>query len=167
MTAVVLGLAALVWQSPRNSGATSAVPRGAVQVSTHVSAEASALRATVDRYCVTCHNERLKTAGLTLDRLDSGDVAGDAATWEKGVKKLRSGAMPPAGARRPDAAAADALASWLETTLDRAAAANPKLAVTHTLEPNPAQFSPTGPACPGEVVTCSACSSTSQTAASG
>ena len=83
-------------------------------------------RETLDRYCVTCHNERLKTGGLALDRMDLARVPEGADVWEKVVRKLRTGAMPPAGARRPDPAAADALASWLETTLDRAAAADPE-----------------------------------------
>jgi len=92
-------------------------------------------RAVLDKYCVTCHNERLKTAGLTLDRLDSGNVAADAMTWEKVVKKLRSGAMPPAGSPRPEKTAIAALASSLETRLDQAAGAapNPGHASAHRL----------------------------------
>jgi mono/diheme cytochrome c family protein len=92
-------------------------------------------RAILNKYCITCHNQRLKTAGLTLDRLDTGDVAADAATWEKVVKKLRSGAMPPAGAARPDKAAIATLASAIETRLDQAAATapNPGHASVHRL----------------------------------
>ena len=79
----------------------------------------------LERYCVTCHNERLQTADLALDGLDPSDVTVGAETWEKVVRKLRLRAMPPAGRPRPDDAANDALATWLETSLDRAAAVTP------------------------------------------
>src|SRR6185295_6505870 len=75
-------------------------------------------RAIVNTYCVTCHNTRLKTAGLILDTLDLDEVPDAAEIWEKVVRKLRAGAMPPVGAPRPDAAKSDALAAWLERTLD-------------------------------------------------
>jgi hypothetical protein len=86
---------------------------------------ASEVRAQLDRYCVSCHNQRLKTAGLELDRLDPGVVRQNAGTWEKVVRKLRTGAMPPAGSRRPDAAGYAALANALESALDAAAARAP------------------------------------------
>ncbi len=81
----------------------------------------------VATYCVSCHNERLKTGNLTLDTVsaDAGQVAAAAETWEKVVVKLRSRAMPPPGRQRPDAATYDAAAAWLETELDKAAAAHP------------------------------------------
>ncbi len=79
----------------------------------------------LNRYCITCHNQRAKTAGLALDALSLSNVAADAPTWEKVVVKLRAGFMPPVGRPRPDAAAYEAFASWLERELDRAAAANP------------------------------------------
>src|ERR1041384_437974 len=82
----------------------------------------------LDRYCVTCHNERLKTAGLALDKLDPAHVAHDAEAWEKVVRKLRAGMMPPQGMPRPAAAAYEALTAAIETQLDRAAAGKPKLA---------------------------------------
>jgi hypothetical protein len=82
-------------------------------------------RTVLNKYCVTCHNGRLKTAGLTLDKFDLDEIAAGAATWEKVVKKLRSGAMPPLGAPRPDKATAASLAASLEASLDRAAAAAP------------------------------------------
>ena len=55
------------------------------------------------RYCITCHNQQLKTAGLALDALDITRVGADAETWEKAVRKIRTGMMPPGGARRPSA----------------------------------------------------------------
>ena len=82
-------------------------------------------RAVFDRYCITCHNERLQTAGLMLDRLDIGDVPGNAEVLEKVVRKLRAGQMPPEGRPRPAPAAIDAFATSLETALDRLAAADP------------------------------------------
>ena len=85
----------------------------------------SSHRALLDRYCVTCHNERLGTAGLMLDTLDVANVAGEAEVWEKVVRKLRAGAMPPGGRPRPGRAVSAALVTWLETELDRAAAESP------------------------------------------
>ena len=85
----------------------------------------SSHRALLDRYCVTCHNERLRTAGLTLDTVDLADVAAEAEVWEMVVRKLRADAMPPGGRPRPDRGASAALVTWLETALDRAAAERP------------------------------------------
>src|SRR5215467_14243217 len=64
-------------------------------------------RELVTTYCVTCHNERTKTANLMLDKVDADQVANSAEEWEKVIVKLRSHAMPPAGARRPDNATYD------------------------------------------------------------
>ena len=89
------------------------------------SAGASPHRAVLDRYCVTCHNERLRTGGLSLEKIDVAHVADAPVVWEKVVRKLRTGAMPPAGMPRPEPARVDALAVYLETALDRAAAAHP------------------------------------------
>ena len=101
---------------------------------------AAAHRELLDRYCVTCHNERLvagrggapsplvsqlRAIGLTLDALDLAAVGERPAAWEKVVRKLRGGMMPPAGRPRPDEAATLAFAAWLEGELDRAAAAAP------------------------------------------
>ncbi len=81
-------------------------------------------RALVSRYCVTCHNEKLNTAGLSLDKADVDDVSRDARIWETAVKKLRAGQMPPGGAPRPDKAALSAFATYLESSLDKAHTAN-------------------------------------------
>ncbi len=77
----------------------------------------------------------LKTAGFVLNP-DMTQVTANAETWEKVIRKLRTNAMPPAGAPRPDQATYDATASFLETELDRAAAAKPqpgKLPLLHRL----------------------------------
>ena len=82
-------------------------------------------RALVTSYCVTCHNERTKTANLLLDKADAEQISASAETWEKVVVQLRSRAMPPAGMRRPDNATYETVAGWLETELDKAASARP------------------------------------------
>jgi mono/diheme cytochrome c family protein len=76
-------------------------------------------RSLIDQYCVSCHNQRLKTAGLMLDGLDLERVGSEAAVWEKVVRKLRAGMMPPAGSRRPDPTGYASLIGWLENELDR------------------------------------------------
>src|SRR5262245_2153604 len=58
-------------------------------------------RPVLDKYCVTCHNQRLKTAGLSLDTADLGNVSKDGVIWEKVIRKMRTGAMPPVGVPRP------------------------------------------------------------------
>ncbi len=79
----------------------------------------------LDQYCVTCHNDKLKTGGLSLERIDPRDVIGREEVLEKIVRKLRTGQMPPEGRPRPDPATLDAFAASVETALDRAAAAEP------------------------------------------
>ena len=99
------------------SGTPAAAPSAATTAPTPA-------RELVSTYCVACHNERVRTANLALDKADSDDVANSAETWEKVAVKLRSRAMPPPGARRPDNATYDRVAHWIESELDRAASAN-------------------------------------------
>ncbi|HSP70258.1 MAG TPA: DUF1592 domain-containing protein [Bryobacteraceae bacterium] len=89
----------------------------------------------LDQYCVTCHSDKLHTGGLSLQDANLTDVPKGAETWEKAIRKLRVGAMPPQGAPRPDKAALDGLASFLETSLDRVylASPNPGRATMHRL----------------------------------
>ncbi len=87
-------------------------------------------RAFLTQYCIGCHNEKAKTAGVMLDKMDIEHVGESAETWEKVVRKLRTGMMPPSGARRPDRSAIDAFTSNLETALDRAASAMPNPGTT-------------------------------------
>ena len=96
------------------------------------SADATTARALLDRYCVTCHNGRLRTAGLELDTADPAAVARDGHIWEEVARKLRIGAMPPAGRPRPGRNDALALVSYLETALDHAAAGSPRVGRTET-----------------------------------
>ena len=90
-----------------------------------IAAQALAQQAVLDQYCITCHNQKLKTGGLELDRLNLQHVSADAETWEKVVRKVRAGMMPPAGAKRPDRASLDGLAGSIEASLDHAAAEHP------------------------------------------
>ena len=88
-------------------------------------ATSSPLRPVLNRYCVGCHSDRLRTAGLSLEALDAVHVADGAEVWEEVIRKLRSGAMPPPGRPRPDRAVVEDVLAWLETELDRAAARDP------------------------------------------
>jgi mono/diheme cytochrome c family protein len=89
-------------------------------------------QAVLKQYCVTCHNQRLKTAQLTLDTIDIENPAANAAVWEKVIRKLRTRAMPPPGTPRPDQATYTSLASWLEHEIDRVADAKPNPGRTET-----------------------------------
>jgi hypothetical protein len=84
------------------------------------------LKPVVDRYCVTCHNAKVKTGGLSLEQMDPTLIDRDPETWEKVARKLRTHEMPPPGLPRPDQATYERLVTTLEGTLDRAAAADPR-----------------------------------------
>jgi mono/diheme cytochrome c family protein len=101
----------------------------------------TAQRALLNQYCVICHNERLKTAGLMLDKVNVQEVGASAEIWEKVLTRVRTGAMPPAGMPRPDRAALNTFTSWLEASLDQAAAVklNPGRVAIHRL--NAAEYS--------------------------
>jgi mono/diheme cytochrome c family protein len=90
-------------------------------------------RQLLDRYCVTCHNERVKTADLKLDQVDADNPAAHAEVWEKVIHKLRTGTMPPSNMPQPEADARRKLVTWLETELDAASAAKPNPGRTETL----------------------------------
>ena len=97
-------------------------------------------RALLDRYCVTCHSERLKTGGLALDMVDVADIGAAPELWEQVVQKLRGGMMPPAGRPRPDQHTYDEFRSWLETGLDRVAATRPEPGRVPTHRLNRAEY---------------------------
>src|SRR5580698_5005499 len=82
-------------------------------------------RALVNQYCTGCHNQKLKTGGVSLDLIDTAKVDADARTWEKVLRKVSAGEMPPAGLPRPAAATAAEFTQWLAGQLDQAAAAHP------------------------------------------
>jgi hypothetical protein len=111
-------------------------PRPSSQVSARQSGTQSSpnapQQAVLNRYCLGCHNEKVKTAEFSLTGLDTADLSGHAASWEKVVEKLRGRAMPPVGRPRPDEATYDSLVTYLERSLDRVAAANPNPGRTET-----------------------------------
>ena len=96
-------------------------------------ARASGHSAFVGRYCVSCHNDRLKRGGLTLDAAVATDIGGSPEIWEKVLRKVRARQMPPIGLPRPDEATYNNEIATLETALDRAAASAPNPGRTATL----------------------------------
>ena len=115
-------------------------PRGAAPAATATAlsrlaesqATAESQRAVVQQYCVGCHSEQLRSGGLSLETVDLADVASAGETWEKVVRKVNAGMMPPPGMPRPDAVTQRGFVSWLEDELDRAALANPDPGRTET-----------------------------------
>jgi hypothetical protein len=95
-------------------------------------------RAVIDRYCTTCHNAKLKTAGVVLEGLDTAHIGEHAQVWEKAARKLRTQEMPPPGLPRPDPATYRSTAAALESALDAAATAspNPGSVAVHRLNRN-------------------------------
>jgi len=89
------------------------------QTAPNATPTAASERALLDRYCVVCHSDKLKTGGLTLQKIDLTHVGENAETLEKVVRMLRSGMMPKAGMPRPDQATMEAAIGWLENELDR------------------------------------------------
>ena len=79
----------------------------------------------IDEYCVGCHSGAVRSGGLALDELDTAHVATQAEPWERVIRKLRAGTMPPAGNPRPEKAVYRAAAETIEAELDRAAARHP------------------------------------------
>jgi mono/diheme cytochrome c family protein len=116
-------------QEPARPASPPPAPRAAAPpaASGQPAAPADSQQAFVNQYCVVCHNERMKTGGLVLESLDITQVGPHAETWEKVVRKIKTGLMPPAGARRPDRAGLDGFAAELERRLDRAVAPNANL----------------------------------------
>jgi Protein of unknown function (DUF1592)/Protein of unknown function (DUF1588)/Protein of unknown function (DUF1587)/Protein of unknown function (DUF1585)/Protein of unknown function (DUF1595)/Planctomycete cytochrome C len=110
-------------------------PNSAASPTTSLRPSAVAERALLDQYCVTCHNNRAKTANLSLEGLDLSTVGDHPELWEKVVRKLRAGVMPPPDIRRPSLAEYETLRDWLEAEIDRKAGAhpNPGSVVLHRL----------------------------------
>ena len=137
LAAVVAHPYALAPQQPTPAPATPAPAPRAAQTAPAPAVTRTAAPATgaatashgalLDQYCVTCHNQRTKTADLALDAVSLNDIPADAEVWERVAKKVRAGMMPPVGMPRPDQAALDGLVAHLETTLDKAALSAPVL----------------------------------------
>ncbi|MGH9801346.1 MAG: DUF1592 domain-containing protein, partial [Blastocatellia bacterium] len=85
----------------------------------------SAYRALINDYCISCHSQKAKTADVVLEGLDFNRVGANADIWERVLRKVRTGQMPPAKAPHPEAAETAAFVTWLESSLDRAARLNP------------------------------------------
>ena len=111
-------------QAERAPVQTTAAPTTPVQTAV-VQPSAARYRAVLDKYCVTCHNDRRRVASLALDKVDISKLDHDAEIWEKVIGKLRGLDMPPAGSPRPDEATYDEFASWLENSLDAITTAHP------------------------------------------
>src|SRR3954471_4498519 len=115
---IMLSAGATLWLGPGafHARIEAAAGQPRVPASTPV-----AYRPTVDRYCVSCHSDRLKTGGLSLQTLDMASVGEQNDVWEKVVRKVGPGTMPPLGPPRPDEATIRSFISSLETSLDAAA----------------------------------------------
>src|SRR5262249_38338215 len=93
----------------------------------------STQRQFLDRYCMGCHSDRLKTGGLSLAQADPSKLAAQPELWEKVVRKLRTGVMPPSNMPQPSEADRAATVTWLETSLDAASVTKPNPGRTETL----------------------------------
>ena len=115
------------------AGAAAVVAVTAGQVP--VPPTAATNRAVLDQYCVPCHNDRVHTANLSLEKPDLASAGDHPELWEKVIRKLRAGVMPPPDVRRPPLPDYEALRDWLEAEIDRKAGAraNPGAVVLHRL----------------------------------
>src|SRR6185436_18843500 len=112
----VLALVLGVWLT----AAVSSVQTSARQAPPpRLAAAATTPQGVLNQYCVMCHNQRLRTAGLVLDTLDAAQPQANAEVWERVIGKLRARSMPPAGLPRPDAATYRAVATALEGSIDQ------------------------------------------------
>src|SRR5882672_3637280 len=142
LSCVALSFAALVFAQTKasvlqqQSTGASTAPKSSAPVPASSTASAAAQRALLDQYCVTCHNDKTKRANLTLEKLDLTTAGDKAELWEKVIRKLRAGVMPPPGMRRPALNDYEGLRDWLENEIDRKAATravNPGFVVLHRL----------------------------------
>jgi len=122
--AIALGAPAALYSQGANQRVDSA-SAATLQVRVADESAPASYRPVIDRYCVGCHNDRLKTGGLTLQTSDMNDLPRDADLWERVIRKLSNAQMPPLGAPKPDPATTKSLVTALTATLDRAAAAHP------------------------------------------
>ena len=132
LAAVVLSWSTVSSNSNNAAQATSLPQSAPDRSSPSIPASLTAQREVLSKYCQTCHNQRLRTAGLALDTANLDDVTADAELWENVIRKLRVGAMPPPGLPRPDERTLHAVAAGLEAAIDRAAAVAPNPGRTET-----------------------------------
>jgi len=132
--AACLWLAVLAMMSPSAASRQTGSPNaGDAPRSITSPGDPAATRAVLDKYCVTCHNQRLRTGDLALDAVDPANLSAAPGTWEDVVRKLRTGAMPPPGMPRPDDATVAGVIRSLTAALDRTAAPNPGRPLLHRL----------------------------------
>ena len=117
VAAGVLAAGGLAYPAAADAQAPATAPATAAADEPH--------RALVGRYCLSCHNDRRRTADLSLEAINTQPLAAHSETWEKVARKLRARQMPPAGGRRPDEAGYRSALASLEGALDRRAAADP------------------------------------------
>ncbi|MEQ1730947.1 MAG: c-type cytochrome domain-containing protein, partial [Vicinamibacterales bacterium] len=127
---LALFMAALAAPSAQQPGAPAqSSPAGAAAATPAPQAasvnQGAQYKAVLDKYCVTCHNDRARTGGLTLQDLDVTNLPAHGETWEKVIRRVDAGMMPPQGMPRPDAATQSGMITWVKATLDRAAAERP------------------------------------------
>jgi len=124
-TAATVGIAA--WVIALGSVVSHPSASSPPQVQPVASAAPASDNALVNQYCVTCHNQRLKTGGLSLEAISFSNIPEGAEVWEKVIRKVRAGMMPPPGMPRPAQPTLDALVGHLESAIDQAALASPVL----------------------------------------
>src|SRR3569623_1557684 len=106
------------------AGTLAAAPPQAAPQGSAPLASANSNQALVTKYCATWHNAKLKTASIAFDTMDLAHPEKNALTWERAIRKLRGGMMPPPGAPRPPVESVNAFATYLEDSLDKASAAH-------------------------------------------
>ena len=123
----VVTLSAVCFAGVRGASFRATTPAAHLSIAASQSSSTPDLTAVVNKYCLSCHSERLRTGGFVLEGVNLADPAANPELWERVIVRLRAGSMPPAGLPRPDEATYEALASRLESALDRAwrAAPNP------------------------------------------
>jgi mono/diheme cytochrome c family protein len=125
---VFVAVVAMLRAAPVAAQSTKATSAPANPANPRTSPQTAAQpRELLDRYCVMCHNQRLKSGGLLLDQMDLAKIGDNARVWEEVIRKLRGGLMPPPGVRRPQETEIGGLVTFLETSLDQAAQKRPDL----------------------------------------
>jgi hypothetical protein len=133
LAGLIAALAGAGQLAPARAAQQAAPATAAPAAATPSPSATSPHSALIGKYCVTCHNARMKAGGLMLDAMDVANVQENAESWEKVVRKLRAGLMPPAGMPRPGPPAAGELVEYLEQSLDQLAAASPNPGRTEAL----------------------------------
>ncbi|MCE2539333.1 MAG: DUF1592 domain-containing protein [Acidobacteria bacterium] len=126
-----IGIVGVIVAGVLGAGSLAAPVEAQEPAAAAVAADAS-YHSLVNRYCLSCHNDRTRTAGLALETINTQALGDNWEAWEKVARKLRARQMPPAGGRRPDEAAYKAALTSLESALDGLAEAHPDPGRTDT-----------------------------------